>query len=537
MQNNQTTFEEKIASAKPAELSATEEAIVFSKAFARHTSGKTESVFASLFITQSKTMIPLALIFALLLGAGGTVAASDGARPGDILFPVDRAIEDLKLTFASDDGKNELRIKYANERVKEFDDIADDETGDDEVSGSLTEVEADIFTNETVVKLEAGDRKVTFITDANTREEIIDVIHDRYGFSTEEIDALLNLETEDRASRPEDRGESARATARLEDAVDVLGDFIEKNRDAASTSPDVLAALALIEARLFDRSAFFPEEVRVKVRDDRARYEVRGEDGERVRVEIKDGEIRIKSRDNDDDDDRDEDEDDDRDEDDDSNDDDDDRAGVPTNLGFLEIEADVFADKTVVTVELNDRKTTFTMASSTTRADVIDEVEDRFEGLTRSQIDSALDFEVEDRASRPEDEDEDEDDDSDDDDDRDEDEDDQLEIEAEVHSNSTSVEVELNDVKTRFSTTATTRAGIIDAIEARFSELSESEIDSALELEFDEEDEEDDDNSSSGGDDDSDEDEDDEDEDEDEEDDDRRGRGGDDDDDDKEDDN
>lgn len=501
MLHNQTTLEEKIASAKPAELSATEEAIVFSKAFARHASGKKESVFASLFITQSKTMIPLALIFALLLGAGGTVAASDSARPGDILFPVDRAIEDLKLTLASEDGKNELRIKYANERVKEFDEIADDETGDDDVSGTLTEVEADIFTNETVVKLEAGDRKVTFITDANTREEIVDVIHDRYGFSTEEIDALLNLETEDRASRPEDRGESASATARLEDAVDVLGDFIEKNRDAASTSPEVLAALALIEARLFDRSAFFPEEVRVKVRDDRARYEVRGEDGERVRVEIKDGEVRIKSRDNDDDDDRDEDEDDDRDDDSDDRDDEDDRAGVPTSLGFLEIEADVFTDKTVVTVELNDRKTTFTMASTTTRADVIDEVEDRFEGLTRSQIDSALDFEVEDRASRPkdekdedEDENEDEDEDEDDEDDRDEDEEDEeeLEIEAEVHGNSTSVEVELNDIKTRFSTTATTRAGIIDAIEARFPALSESEIDSALELEFDDEDEDED---------------------------------------------
>jgi|GEM_PF-1240105 len=520
MKNTNTTIEEKILSAKPAELSAAEEAVVFSKAFARHTGGKTESVFASLFITQSKIMIPLILILALTLGAGGTVAASDNARPGDLLFPLDRAIEDFRLTVAGESEKQELRIKFADERLREFDEIAG--TDDDGVDGVLESAEADIFTDETVVKIEAGDKKVTFITDADTREEIIDVIADRYGFAKADIDAVLNVETEDRESTPEDRNEEEDERERLTNALDALGDFIEDNRDAASSSPEVLAALALIESRIFDRSAFFPEEVRMKVRDDRARYEVRGQNGERVRVEIKDGEVRIKTKDGDDD------------RDDDRDDDNDDRAGVPTSLGFLEIEADVFTDKTLVKVELNDRTTIFTMSASSTRSDVIDEVEDRFEGLTRSQIDSALDFEVEDRASRPDDEDE-RDDEDDDDRDEDEDDEDELEIEAEVHSSSTSVEVELNDVKTRFTTTATTRAGIIDAIESRFPALSESEIDSALELEFDDEDE--DDNSSSGSGSDDDEDDDDDDEDEDDDDDRRgRGRGGDDDDDDKEDD-
>lgn len=301
MSHNLTPLEEKIASAAPAELSAAEEAVLFETVRTRVMGGSVSSPLTRSFIF-SRPMIPLILILALTLGAGGTVAASDGARPGDLLFPVDRAIEDLRFSLASTEKKDELRIKFADERLREFDEIADDEAGDDDISGTLTEAEADIFTDETVVKLEAGDRKVTFVTDADTREEIIDVIVDRYGFTKDEVDAVLSVETEDRESTPDDRGEDKEHSDRLEHALDVLGDFIEQNRGAASTSPGVLNALAIIESRILDRANSFPEDVRVKVRDDRARYEVRSADGTRVRVEVKDGEVRVKTEDDEDED-------------------------------------------------------------------------------------------------------------------------------------------------------------------------------------------------------------------------------------------
>ncbi|KKT79236.1 MAG: hypothetical protein UW76_C0032G0008, partial [Parcubacteria group bacterium GW2011_GWF2_44_8b] len=38
-------------------------------------------------------MIPLFLALIIAFGVGGTVVASDSARPGDLLFPVDRAVE------------------------------------------------------------------------------------------------------------------------------------------------------------------------------------------------------------------------------------------------------------------------------------------------------------------------------------------------------------------------------------------------------------------------------------------------------------
>ena len=65
----------------------------------------------------------------------------------------------------------------------------------------------------------------------------------------------------------------------------------------------------------------------------------------------------------------------------------------------LEIEADVFIDITTVKVEINDVKTEFT-TSVRTREAIITQILDRFSNLTRAQVDSALDLEVENRVSR-----------------------------------------------------------------------------------------------------------------------------------------
>jgi hypothetical protein len=127
-----TPLEEKIVSAKPADLSATEQAALMQAVRAKIHGKPIASPFFLPILIFPKTMIPILLILALTLGAGGTVAASDGARPGDILFPLDRAIEDFRITFAPDGEKQELRIKFASERLEEFDDIAGD---DDDLYG------------------------------------------------------------------------------------------------------------------------------------------------------------------------------------------------------------------------------------------------------------------------------------------------------------------------------------------------------------------------------------------------------------------
>lgn len=413
MKPNYNDIEKAVQDARPAPLTPDETQALMREVLLR-TQAPVPSPYSRFLFVNTKTMIPLALIIAVLLGGGVTVAASDDARPGDFLFPVDRAVEDFRLTLSGEKEKEDLRIKFAEERVREFDSIVDEEIGDTELEGNLTEAEADIFTNETIVKLEAGDKKVYFSTDADTRAEIIAVIVDGYGYTEAEVDAVLVVETEDRESRETDRGLSEEGRARLEHALTVLNTFVSDTLSSASTSPGVLNAIATIEAHLQSRAENFSGEFRAKVRDDKARFEIRNGD-EKVRVEIKDGAVRIKSESHDDDDDRDDDS---RGRGSDDQDDDSDNDSNQNSSSALEIEADVFTDVTLVKVEQNDKKTSFS-TNAKTRATIIAEILTRYPLLTTAQIDSALELDIEDRASNADDSDDDSDDDSGKDDDHD----------------------------------------------------------------------------------------------------------------------
>jgi len=283
------------------------------------------------FLTNSPMFTSLMILAVVVLGAGGTAYASDSARPGDILFPVDQVVEKARLAITTNvEAKNELRIRYAEERMKEveelsvrgsvstgtttpsvddsdnrrdmstglelaasvladvsadlsnetararlnaiveklnnrIDDLSDEErsdlrgnievrigdddgsddsrieirddsglrirvrSGDDDSnddsrrSGSATsssssatssssvsrgnlEIEADVFTDITTVKVERNDETSVFTTSAKTKEAIVAEVQTRFnGLSKTDIEAVLNLEIENRASRVDDR--------------------------------------------------------------------------------------------------------------------------------------------------------------------------------------------------------------------------------------------------------------------------------------------------------------------------------------------
>jgi len=61
-----------------------------------------------------------ALLVIFLVGStGATIAAADSAKPGDALFPLDIASEKIQIAISFGDKKNELRIKFAQERLDE----------------------------------------------------------------------------------------------------------------------------------------------------------------------------------------------------------------------------------------------------------------------------------------------------------------------------------------------------------------------------------------------------------------------------------
>ncbi len=189
------------------------------------------------------------------------------------------------------------------------DDDRDEDEDDDDSNEDSLEIEADIFTDTTIVKVEINDKKTIFATEADTREEVIDAIVAKFDLTEAEVDAALELETEDRASRPQDRGKLNREIKR------------EKHEDK-------------IKKWWGNHSSTTPKVCR-----------------------------------------------------------DDDTT--------LQIEADVFTDKTVVKVEFVNAKDEVFTTGATTSADIVNAVAGRYSTLSTSSIQAALDIDIEDRASRP----------------------------------------------------------------------------------------------------------------------------------------
>lgn len=228
-------------------------------------------------------MVPLFIAILVALGAGGTVVASDSARPGDILYPVDRAAERVRVAFTSDEDEAELKIKFANERIDEIESIVSEESEDDE---------DDDF--------DAGG--------AATSSPALEFSDD--------------------------------ATDNLSRALDILTAHLAEIHGLASTTPGVAEAISQLELRLLGDADTLPAELRAKIRDDRGRVELRTEDG-KIRVEVrKDGSLRVKSEIEDEDEDEDEDEFEDETEDEqefeDEDEGDDDRRGANSGSGKVE---------------------------------------------------------------------------------------------------------------------------------------------------------------------------------------------------------
>jgi hypothetical protein len=281
----------------------------------------------ALHYNYNRLMIP-ALLIALLL-VGGTTVAADNAKPGDRLFEIDQAIEEIRLALAtSDEAKAKLKIAFAEERLAELEKTLINKKASLQ---NVTSIEADVFVNETVVKLETSDhnRKYVLTTNAKTRAELVAEISAHYGLSAETVDSLLVIEAEDRASRPEDKDDASddvsydngrKPSADRDLAAEVAVSYLASLSDEFEASGDVeaQAKIKALISRLETQLDTLPEGVRVQVKndsgfkvrfeeagDDRVRIEEKSngsgrieirEDGEKYRVDIKsDGEIRVRT--------------------------------------------------------------------------------------------------------------------------------------------------------------------------------------------------------------------------------------------------
>ncbi len=74
----------------------------------------------SIFVNLSPRFVfALIMIIAIIGVSAVTVAASNDAGPGDILYSIDLAIEKVQLALSREENKDNLRLKFAQERLME----------------------------------------------------------------------------------------------------------------------------------------------------------------------------------------------------------------------------------------------------------------------------------------------------------------------------------------------------------------------------------------------------------------------------------
>jgi len=359
----------------------------------------------SLQLRKTYIMTPLAILLALILGGGATAYASDAAKPGDLLFPVERMVENtqMHLTFNAD-KKAELIKNLTEERLAELRQIVDDEvtvspsnivgetssstaTSTDAVLG----ITARVFTDKTIVKLEFGGDKFYFETDATTRVDTLLQIQEKFPMLTDtDIDAALDFAVTDTESRPKDRGIvslSPEGQSRIDNAINELVRFL----DATNPDPEARGYLmSLVSSEVNPGvSEIARENGGLRIGNDQSRVEIRMDDNgassveirdtnTRVRVEDKDGKVEVKTE----------------------------LDAVETNeqqtadAKALVLSAEIYTDITVVHVALGGQTFDF-QTTETDRAAIITAIQAVLPALTTEEIEAVLSLTTLDRESTP----------------------------------------------------------------------------------------------------------------------------------------
>lgn len=238
-------------------------------------------------------MAALIIALVVVLG-GGTVAAANAAVPGDALFGLDLAVEKARINFTGDDSKkNELKVKFAEERLAEAKTVVESRgsinVADIDLSeATVTEVEVDVFTNETTVKIEANDRHYGFTTTEKEKAKIIEEIKAKYKLTDAQINDVLSFETENRVSRADDKGflnsensgfKSSKQQREFEGSLSEVADLIANSSLSAEEKAKLSATLAGL-VTLLEANPGLEMEIKTK-------------DG--FKVEVEDGKIEIKT--------------------------------------------------------------------------------------------------------------------------------------------------------------------------------------------------------------------------------------------------
>ena len=156
--------------------------------------------------TTQQGFAPIIIILiAIGLMGGGTsvVVASNDAKPGDFLYPVDTTVEDIQLALRSGEGEIELRTKIAAERVTEVEELLEEKgveaPGLDVALANLTEqrkVIADIVATKAELKTKARAIDAALEKQEERLETIFDALKAPLKAEKKELKAKLKAAIE-----------------------------------------------------------------------------------------------------------------------------------------------------------------------------------------------------------------------------------------------------------------------------------------------------------------------------------------------------
>ena len=93
--------------------------------------------------TKFKAIVTIATVFTTFAIAGGAVYASNSAMPGDFLYPLDKAAEQVRRTITINPlDKAEFEMGVMDERVSELQKRSEEDGTPSEISNCMSEVEA-----------------------------------------------------------------------------------------------------------------------------------------------------------------------------------------------------------------------------------------------------------------------------------------------------------------------------------------------------------------------------------------------------------
>lgn len=143
--------------------------------------------------TMLKPILSVLVILGVVFGGGiWTVQASDQARPGDILYPVDRAVENIRLAFTSSANKAELKVQFAEERASEVRSLVNQ---DIIAATKFQDVLVYLGSDYAHVRITTVQNKLfVFRVESTNETEIVKIIADRFHVSIEYVKSVISFQ-------------------------------------------------------------------------------------------------------------------------------------------------------------------------------------------------------------------------------------------------------------------------------------------------------------------------------------------------------